>query len=89
MKKGELKGGKIATPIREMLASDVYNGVIFHCDSVEAAEVTRITALVLRGRNNYEYKTSRRGDDLIVYTNFDIFEDESCFFEVNNRRADL
>ena len=31
MKKGELKGGKIATPVRDMLASDVFNGVVFRC----------------------------------------------------------
>ena len=85
MKKGELKGGKIATPIRDMLSSEIYNGVIFRCDNVEAAEVTRITALVLRERNHYDYRTSRRGDDLIVYKDFEF--GEACFFEVDIRRA--
>lgn len=67
MRAGQLVGGKIATPIRDMLSSDLYNGVIFHCGSRERAESTRDAAIVLKHRNDYEYRTKRNGNDMIVY----------------------
>lgn len=74
MKKGELKGGKIATPIREMLDSPFYNGVIFRCRDVKQAETTRMAALILRGRYHYDYRTSRKSNNLVVYKGSDIEE---------------
>lgn len=66
--KGREIGGPICDPIRHMMRSNHYNGVRFRCDDEKRAEQTRTTALILRRRNNYKYKTMRRGDDLLVYT---------------------
>lgn len=85
MKTGQKIGGKVATPVREMLSSDVYNGVVFHCEDGEHAERTRIAALILRTRNNYSYKTARRGDRLIVYK--DEFNYEPVTFDVEIERG--
>ena len=65
--KGMLQGGKLATPIREMLNSKRYDGVVFHCDDPQHAEAIRISVLILRNRNGYSYKTRRRDNDLYVY----------------------
>jgi len=67
-RKGTRPGGKISTPIREMLDSDIYNGVVFHCEDPEHAEATRISALVARQRDRALFRTSRMGNDLVVYT---------------------
>lgn len=82
MRAGQLVGGKVATPVREMLSSDIYNGVVFKCDDVKAAERTRTAALVLRGRNRYEYRTRRCGNNLIVYKGEDT--EEPMYFSVND-----
>lgn len=80
MKAGDKPGGKIATPIREMLKSDLYNGVAFQCVDEEHAETTRIAALTLRLRNNYEYKTTRNQNVMTVYK--DGYEYEPMVFNV-------
>lgn len=80
MKKGELRGGKIATPIRTMLDSEIYNGVVFHCDDDGAAETVRMAALMLRRRNNYTYRTTKRKNGLVVYKGNDT--DEPNWFTV-------
>lgn len=67
LRSGQIVGGKIATPVREMLSSRTYNGVIFQCESPEHAETTRTAALTLKLRNDYDIKTSRKGSNLIVY----------------------
>lgn len=67
MRKGQLKGGKVATPIREMLDSPVYNGVVFHCEDERHAETVRFDALVLKWRCEYDIHTAKRGSNLIVY----------------------
>ena len=67
MRKGVLPGGKISTPVRAMLASELYNAVIFQCDSPKDAEKTRFAALAVRRRGDYDFRTCRRGNDLIVY----------------------
>ena len=82
MRTGKLLGGKIANPVREMIASEVYNGVIFRCGSPEHAETTRTAALTLKLRNDYSIKTNRRGGDLIVYKDDGI--DYPNFFAVDN-----
>ena len=89
MRKGQLAGGKVATPIREMMENPDYSAVIFHCGTPEYAETTRIAALTLKLRNNYDIKTSRRGSDLVVYEGeyYDCLIPE-CWFEVNNYRDD-
>lgn len=74
MKKGELKGGKIATPIREMLATKLYNGVMFCCENAGAAEKVRMAALMLKKRNGYSYHTTKRGNSLVVYKGRDTDE---------------
>lgn len=51
-----------------MLDSKQWNGVTFNCRDEEQAEKTRIAALILKKRCDYEYKTRRRGRDLTVYT---------------------
>ena len=83
MRAGQLKGGKVATPIRDMLSSELYNGVIFHCGTRERAETTRVAALVLKGRNKYEYRTRRNGTDMIVYKGG--LDDDIEGFDVNLR----
>lgn len=83
MRPGQKVGGKVATPVREMLSSELYNGVIFECNDGRAAERTRTAALVLRGRNQYDYHTRRRGNKLIVYKGEDI--DEPNYFTVDHR----
>ena len=67
MHAGKILGGKIATPVREMISSRDFNGVIFRCSSPKHAETTRTAALTLKLRNNYDIRTSRKGSDLIVY----------------------
>ena len=67
MRPGQLVGGKVATPIREMLADISYNCVNFHCEDPEHAETIRLDALMLAKRNNYDLCTHRNGKDLIVY----------------------
>lgn len=79
MRVGQIIGGKIATPVRNMLQSTVYNGVIFHCEDVKHAETTRTAALTLRLRNDYNYKTHRHGSDLIVYKHDDM--EDPCYIE--------
>ena len=86
MRPGKLLGGKIANPVREMLASEVYNGVIFHCSSPEHAETTRIAALTLKLRNDYQIKTNRKDSDIIVYKNDGI--DYPNFFAVDNYKEE-
>lgn len=83
MKKGELKGGKIATPVREMIGSPLYNGVRFHCDNERAAEGVRMAALMLRKRNGYDIRTTKRGSSMVVYKGPDT--DEPEWFDVDNR----
>ncbi len=61
------RGGKLATPIRDMLMSPEYNGVVFHCEDKKHAESSRYAALMLKWRYKYDLKTARRGSDLIVY----------------------
>ena len=85
MRSGQLVGGKIATPIREMLSSPLYNGVIFHCGSRERAEATRDAALVLKHRNKYDYRTKRNGNDMIVYVGG--IDDDIEGFDVDNLNA--
>lgn len=80
MRPGQLVGGKIATPVRDMLSSSIYNGVVFECEDAKAAERTRTAALVLRGRNNYDYHTRRSGKNLIVYKGDDT--EEPLYFHV-------
>ena len=84
MRSGQLIGGKVATPVREMLSSDIYNGVVFHCEDEDHAEITRLAALVLRNRNHYSYRTARRGNKLIVYK--DEFNFEPFTFDVEIER---
>lgn len=67
MRAGKILGGKIATPVREMISSRDFNGVIFRCNSPKHAETTRTAALTLKLRNDYEIRTSRKGENLIVY----------------------
>lgn len=76
-----IRGGKIADPIREMLKSDDYNGVIFRCDDAEQAETVRMAALMLRWRNKYPFKTSVRDSKAIVYK--EGYEYEPECFQVN------
>ena len=67
MNTGKKVGGPIANPIREMLGSSKTDGVIFNCYSVEKAENTRSAAIMLKHRNDYTYKTTRKGKTLTVY----------------------
>lgn len=67
MNKGRAIGGPICDPIRDMIRSRLYDGVIFHCKDDEKAERTRTTALLLKRRNGYDYRTMRRGNRLFVY----------------------
>ena len=82
MKKGELKGGKIATPVRDMLASDIYNGVVFRCNDERAAETVRMAALMLKKRNGYDIRTTRRNNNMVVYKGEDT--EEPAWFEVDS-----
>lgn len=67
MKAGHKTGGPVADPIREMLDSGRKEGVIFECPDDHKAENTRYAALMLRRRNDYAYKTMRKGKTLTVY----------------------
>ena len=67
MIRGDKIGGKVATPIRAMLESKVYNGVAFLCQSDEDVETVRQAAIMLRKRNGYLYYTTKRGLSLVVY----------------------
>jgi len=80
MGKRGLKGGKIATPIREMLDSVIYNGVVFKCNDDRAVETVRMAALMLKKRNGYEYHTTKRDKNLVVYKGCDT--DEPMWFDV-------
>lgn len=86
MQAGKILGGKIATPVREMISSREFNGVIFRCSSPKHAETTRTAALTLKLRNNYDIKTSRKGNDLIVYKDNGI--DYPRMFSVKNYEED-
>lgn len=77
MRAGQKIGGKIATPIRQMLSSDEYNCVVFRCGTVEHAENTRVAALILKLRNNYDIRTSRRDGDLYVYRDEGLYDSKS------------
>ena len=52
------RGGKYATPIRNMLKDNNLDGIIFQCDDADHAESVRVCTLVLKERNGYDYKTS-------------------------------
>lgn len=67
MNKGVPIGGTMATPIRNMLKSREFNGVMFRCGTEERAERARNAALIFKRRNNYDYKTSRTSTNLLVY----------------------
>lgn len=69
MTTGMKLGGPVANPIRTMLDGKNHEGVIFECDSEKRAETTRYAAIMLKRRNGYDYRTSRRGNDLLVYRN--------------------
>lgn len=70
------RGGKIITPIRETLQSPMYDGVIFHCGTEWDLERTRISVLMARHRNDFDIRTHKVGDKLIVYkTDVDIYDD--------------
>ncbi len=60
-------GGKIATPIRDMLDNSDFNGVIFKFENAKKVENGRYAALMLKHRNDYNYKTKKDGSDLLVY----------------------
>ena len=64
---GKKYGGKISTPIREMMANKNIDGVIFHCEDPEHAESVRISALTAKTRDKFDFHTTRMGDNLIVY----------------------
>lgn len=82
--KGRELGGPVCTPIRRMLRDADYNGVMFHCGDEKSAEQTRVTALILRRRNQYDYKTMRRGSNLLVYTG-EYDPDRAHYIFVHNR----
>lgn len=65
-----MKGGKVATPIREMLGSLMHNCVEFSCEDDEHAETIRMDALMLARRNNYDISTHRYGSTLMVYKDY-------------------
>lgn len=67
MKTGTIIGGPIANPIREMLYEKSRDGVIFDCKDEKKAENTRYAALMLKRRNDYSFKTMRKGCRLIIY----------------------
>lgn len=64
---GKKIGGPIANPIRDMVNNPNCDGVIFECKYSEKAETTRYAAYMLKHRNGYNYKTTRRKNILIVY----------------------
>jgi hypothetical protein len=64
---GKQTGGPIANPIREMIGSSKIDGVIFKCPTIRKAENTRCAAIMLKRRNDYQYKTTRKGNILTVY----------------------
>lgn len=66
---GRRGGGPIADPIREMVADPECDGAVFHCEDVKQAENTRYAAIMLKHRNGFSFKTTRRGHVLIVYKN--------------------
>ncbi len=69
------RGGKIVTPIREAMTDDGIDGVIFHCKNRNDAEKVRISSIIVKHRNAYDFKTHRIGADLIVHKpEVDIFE---------------
>lgn len=67
MNVGTKIGGPIADPIRDMLDDTYCDGVIFECKSADKAETTRYAAYMLKHRNGYSYKTTRRKNYLTVY----------------------
>lgn len=67
MTAGHKIGGPVADPIREMLSSNRKEGVIFECQNDHKAENTRYAALMLKRRNDYAYRTMRKGNMLTVY----------------------
>ena len=67
MNAGKKIGGPIANPIRGMIDDPSCDGVIFECKSADKAETTRYAAYMLKHRNDYEYKTTRRKNFLVVY----------------------
>ena len=87
MRAGKKLGGPVADPIRQMLDTKNSDGVIFKCRDEKDAENTRYAAIMLKCRNNYDYKTMRRGDILTVYKpNVDPFEMHSPLRVVKEHR---
>lgn len=76
----------MATPVREMLSSLLYNAVAFHCEDGKHAETIRMDALMLAKRNNYSLKTAKRGKRMIVYKNG--WQDDPCNFDVTITREE-
>lgn len=81
MRSGQLIGGPIATPIRDMLKDDRIGSVIFHCEDISVAANTQAAAGMLRYRNDYKYRTRRRGNTVTVYKGIDPLEGRAI--EVN------
>lgn len=61
------RGGKYATPIRDMLKDEHLDGVVFVCDDPKHAETVRVCSLILKERNGYEYKTSVRDNRALIF----------------------
>ena len=61
------RGGKIVTPIRDCMEDDTIDGVIFRCDDATRAERVRVMVIIAKHRNDYDFKTHRDGDKLIIH----------------------
>ena len=59
MRKGSHPGGKVSSPIRELVKTNKHSKVIFICEDEDRAESVRLSALAVRRRNKYDnLKTS-------------------------------
>ena len=79
------RGGKIISPIRDAVRYCECDGVRFSCKDKNHAEQIRISACVANGRNGFELKTHRTGNDLIVYKpDVDLYSDDGvCLIDVD------
>lgn len=83
------RGGKYATPIRQML-DDVYcDGVIFHCKDEREAESVRVCTLIFKERNGYDYKTTVYKNMAKVYKDDRIWSDAMMNIDLRDKEKCL
>ena len=74
-------GGKIISPIREVMDMEDVDGIAFKCRDKRHAEQTRMSSLVAKNRNNMSFKTHVKDEWLFICKpGVDVYDEGANFW---------